>query len=77
MREYLVKLRERNGLTQVDASKKLLISQSYLSSLETGSRKKSLSLATLKAFSRIYKAPLELLVTEESQYNDAQQSALG
>lgn len=72
MREYLVKLRESRGLTQVEAAKRLLISQSYLSGLETGGRKKSLSLATLKAFAKIYKSSLELLVTEESQYIDSQ-----
>lgn len=76
VREYLVKLRESRGLTQVDAAKKLLISQSYLSGLETGGRKKSLSLATLKAFARTYKTPLERLVAEESRYNDFQQRIL-
>ena len=58
MREYLVKLREHRGLTQVEAAKRLLISQSYL--------------ATLKAFAKLYKSPLELLVAKESQYIDAQ-----
>nr|DAS58732.1 MAG TPA: Helix-turn-helix XRE-family like protein [Caudoviricetes sp.] len=72
MREYLVKLREHRGLTQVEAAKRLLISQSYLSGLETGGRKKSLNLATLKAFAKLYKSPLELLVAKESQYIDAQ-----
>ena len=76
MREYLVKLRESRGLTQVEAAKRLLISQSYLSGLETGGRKKSLSLATLKAFAKIYKSSLELLVTEESRYIDSQQCAV-
>lgn len=76
MREYLVRLRESRGLTQVEAAKRLLISQSYLSGLETGGRKKSLSLATLKAFAKIYKSSLELLVTEESQYIDSQQCAV-
>ena len=67
-----MKLREHRGLTQVEAAKRLLISQSYLSGLETGGRKKSLNLATLKAFAKLYKSPLELLVAKESQYIDAQ-----
>lgn len=76
VREYLVKLRERRSLTQIEAAKRLLISQSYLSSLETGVRKRSLSLATLKAFAKLYGAPLELLITEEGRYNDAHQCTI-
>ena len=55
MRQYLIDARNKKGLTQVEAASKLFMSQNYLSNLETGKRQKSLSVATLKAFSKVYR----------------------
>lgn len=68
MRDYLIKARNAAGLTQLEASKRLSISQNYLSNLETGKRQKSLNVATLKVFSKIYNVPLVDLILAEEAY---------
>lgn len=68
MRDYLIKARNAAGLTQLEASKRLFISQNYLSNLETGKRQKSLNVATLKVFSKIYNVPLVDLILAEEAY---------
>lgn len=68
MRQYLIDARNKKGLTQVEAASKLFMSQNYLSNLETGKRQKSLSVATLKAFSKVYQIPLADLIASESAY---------
>ncbi|WP_329844879.1 helix-turn-helix transcriptional regulator [Veillonella atypica] len=71
MRQYLIDARNKKGLTQVEAASKLFMSQNYLSNLETGKRQKSLSVATLKAFSKVYQIPLADLIASESAYGNA------
>ena len=70
MRQYLIDARNKKGLTQVEAASKLFMSQNYLSNLETGKRQKSLSVATLNAFSKVYQIPLADLVASESAYGN-------
>ena len=70
MRKYLIALREEQGLTQRQAAAKLLISQNYLSSIESGNRQADLKLSTLKGFSKLYKVPLEKLIEEEARCNE-------
>ena len=72
MRQYLIDARNKKGLTQVAAASKLFMSQNYLSNLETGKRQKSLSVATLKAFSKVYQIPLADLIASESAYGNTQ-----
>ena len=71
MRQYLIDARNKKGLTQVEAASKLFMSQNYLSNLETGKRQKSLSVETLKAFSKVYQIPLADLIASESAYGNA------
>ena len=70
MRQYLIDARNKKGLTQVEAASKLFMSQNYLSNLETGKRQKSLSVATLNAFSKVYQMPLADLIASESAYGN-------
>lgn len=70
MRQYLIDARNKKGLTQVEVASKLFMSQNYLSNLETGKRQKSLSVATLKAFSKVYQIPLADLIASESAYGN-------
>lgn len=70
MRQYLIDARNKKGLTQVEAASKLFMSQNYLSNLETGKRQKSLSVATLMAFSKVYQIPLADLIASESAYGN-------
>lgn len=68
MREYLIQARAKAGLTQTQAAKKLLISQNYLSDIETGKRQKDLKLNVLKGCAKIYEVPLDTLIFGESEY---------
>ena len=66
-RKYLISLREKRGLTQQQAASQLLISQNYLSLIETGNRQTDLKLSTLKSFAKLYKVPLAKLIEEEAK----------
>lgn len=68
MRNYLIQARVQAGLTQAQAAKKLLISQNYLSDIETGKRQKDLRLNVLKGCAKIYGIALEDLIYGESEY---------
>lgn len=70
MREYLIRARTEAGLTQAQAAKKLLISQNYLSDIETGKRQKDLKLNVLKGCAKVYEVPLDTLICGESEYQE-------
>ncbi len=70
MREYLIRARTKAGLTQAQAAKKLLISQNYLSDIETGKRQKDLKLNVLKGCAKVYEVPLDTLIYGESEYQE-------
>lgn len=70
MREYLIRARTKAGLTQAQAAKKLLISQNYLSDIETGKRQKDLKLNVLKGCAKVYEVPLDTLICGESEYQE-------
>lgn len=70
MREYLIRARTKAGLTQAQAAKKLLISQNYLSDIESGKRQKDLKLNVLKGCAKVYEVPLDTLIYGESEYQE-------
>ena len=70
MREYLIQARTKAGLTQAQAAKKLLISQNYLSDIETGKRQKDLKLNVLKGCAKTYGVSLDTLIRGESEYQE-------
>lgn len=70
MREYLIQARTKAGLTQAQAAKKLLISQNYLSDIETGKRQKDLKLNVLKGCAKTYGVSLDTLICGESEYQE-------
>lgn len=70
MREYLIQARTKAGLTQAQAAKKLLISQNYLSDIETGKRQKDLKLNVLKGCAKTYGVSLDALIRGESEYQE-------
>lgn len=70
MREYLIQARTKTGLTQAQAAKKLLISQNYLSDIETGKRQKDLKLNVLKGCAKTYGVSLDALIRGESEYQE-------
>lgn len=70
MREYLIQARTKACLTQAQAAKKLLISQNYLSNIETGKRQKDMKLNVLKGCAKVYEVPLDTLIYGESEYQE-------
>ena len=58
--ERLKKARFESGLGQVEASKKLGKTQSYLSKIESGQRR--FDVLQLKEFAKIYKKPLDFFI---------------
>lgn len=70
MREYLIQARTKAGLNQAQAAKKLLISQNYLSNIETGKRQKDMKLTVLKGCAKVYEVPLDTLIYGESEYQE-------
>lgn len=70
MREYLIQARTKAGLTQAQVAKKLLISQNYLSDIETGKRQKDLKLNVLKGCAKTYGVSLDALIRGESEYQE-------
>ena len=75
MREYLISLRESKGLTQQQAAAQLLISQNYLSLIETGNRQTDLKLSTIKGFAKLYNVSVDYLISEETKYKQAKQES--
>lgn len=70
MREYLIGLRTKIGLTQQEVANKLLISQNYLSLIESGNRQEDLKLSTIKGFSKVYDVTVEYLIQQEIEYQN-------
>lgn len=75
MREYLISLRESKGLTQQQAAAQLLISQNYLSLIETGNRQTDLKLSTIKGFAKLYNVSVDYLIAEETKYKQVKQES--
>lgn len=70
MREYLIGLRTKIRLTQQEVANKLLISQNYLSLIESGNRQEDLKLSTIKGFSKVYDVTVEYLIQQEIEYQN-------
>lgn len=68
MRDYLVELRDKKGLTQRDVSSKLGISESYYNMIEHGARQKDMSIVLLYELSLIFKISLKSLVDKELNF---------
>lgn len=71
MREYLISLRKDKGLTQQQAASKLLISQNYLSLIESGGRQADLKLSSIKGFAKLYGVSVDFLLSAETEYKQS------
>lgn len=68
MRDYLVELRDKKGLTQRDVSSRLGISESYYNMIEHGARQRDMSIVLLDELSMIFKVSLKSLVDKELDF---------
>ena len=67
MREYLKKCRENKGLTQLETAKKLDISESYYSLIESGERQPKMTIETAQKIAKIFEVPIEYIFEQENK----------
>ena len=67
MRKYLCELRGKLKLTQLETAKKLDISESYYSLIESGERQKKLKLSLAFKISNVFNVPIEYIIAEEEK----------
>ncbi len=65
MRDWLKTAREKCGMTMKVAAKKLDISESYYSMIESGSRQKTLDISLASKISLLFNIPLQNIVDNE------------
>ena len=67
-RVYLIDLRNKKGLTQLDISKSMGISESYYNLIEQGQRQKNMNIAILYGLSKALKVSVNTLVDNEINF---------
>ena len=67
-RVYLIDLRNKKGLTQLDISKRMGISESYYNLIEQGQRQKNMNIVILYGLSKALKVPVNTLVDKEINF---------
>lgn len=55
MRKWLIELRNKADITQVEMAKKMNLSQSYYAQIEAGERQRNLNLLTATSLAKIFK----------------------
>lgn len=66
MRKWLQAAREEKGLAQLDVAKKLDISASYYSYIESGDRQKKMDITLASKLSVIFDIPLQRIIELEN-----------
>ena len=67
MRDYLIELRAKTGLTQADVAKKIGISEPYYQMIESGKRQKNMDITLAAKLSDVFSVPMDQLVKEEAK----------
>lgn len=67
-RVYLIDLRNKKGLTQLDISKSMGISESYYNLIEQGQRQNNMNIAILYGLSKALKVSVNTLVDKEINF---------
>ena len=67
-RVYLIDLRNKKGLTQLDISKSMGISESYYNPIEQGQRQKNMNIAISYGLSKALKVSVNTLVDKEINF---------
>ena len=65
MREYLKELRNKKGITQLEMSKELCVSESYYNLIENGERQKDMSVAMAEKLAGVLDVPLTVILDNE------------
>ena len=65
MRDWLLAARKKSGLTQLEVAKKLDITESYYSFIESGSRQKKMDISLAAKLSVVFGIPVEQIIENE------------
>lgn len=67
MRDWLKKLREKNGLSQQNVADSIDITQQYYHLIENGERQKKISMELAQKFADIFGVTLEFICEQENK----------
>lgn len=67
MREWLRSARNHAGMTMLEMSKKLGISESYYSMIESGTRQKKMDIELIVKISDLVKIPITAIIKNEEK----------
>lgn len=67
LRDYLIELRAKKGLTQADVAKKIGISEPYYQMIESGKRQRNMDITLAAKLSDVFSVPMDQLVQEEAK----------
>ena len=65
MRDWLLEMRKKKGMTQLELAKKLDISEAYYSYIESGDRQKKMDLALAAKLSVVFDMPVDMIIALE------------
>ena len=68
MREWLVNMRDKCGISQYKAADLAGISQSYYAAIETGARQSDMSLSTMQKLAAAFGVSVSDIVNAETEY---------
>ena len=71
MREYLKTLHAETGISQIEASQKLDVSESYYSLILSGERQKDLDLSLALKLAKIFGVSIDFIIAEEGKLKEA------
>ena len=66
MRGYLKELRAQKGFTQIEVAKKLDVSESYYSLIESGARKQEMPLSFAQKISEVFGVTVDFVIEKEN-----------
>ena len=66
MRGYLKELRAQKGFTQIEVAKKLDVSESYYSLIESGARKQEMPLSFAQKISAVFGVTVDFVIEKEN-----------
>lgn len=73
MREYLVELRKKHGLSQQSVANYVGISRQYYNAIENGIRQKKMDITLITKFAELFETSLQKICDTESAWQDANQ----
>ena len=68
-REYMVSLREKNGLSQETIAAAIGCTKQYYNYIENGKRQTDMHLSMIRKIAEYYRLPVSIVVDQEIEYS--------